>query len=119
VFNPVSVNLTHYRSLLGMALGLFAGSMVSMLSGVVLVRLFCGERSVALSMLRKAATTPIAMGGRRTDRGKPGMTASLAVFGGIIGAIRQRLTLCEFAIGARAGWWPGMGEARLPPSPQL
>ena len=57
------------------------------------MQLLGGERSVALSMLPKAATTPVAMAVAAGIGGKPGLTASLAIFGGIIGAIALRLTL--------------------------
>jgi len=59
---PLAKNFAHVRqSLRGVGLGLLAGSLTSMVSGVLLVRWLGGSKELALSMLPKAVTTPIAM----------------------------------------------------------
>jgi putative effector of murein hydrolase len=121
---PLEHNLVHVRrSLLGISLGLFAGSLVSMLSGAVLVRLLGGEHTVVLSMLPKAVTTPIAMAVAEQIGGKPALTASLAIIGGIIAAVTLRLTLSAVrvhdwrAIGLAAGTaGSGVAAAHVAPS---
>jgi LrgB-like family len=60
---PLARNLHHVRrNLNGIGLALLAGSVTSIVSGVAIVWLLGGSRSVALSMAPKAVTTPIAMG---------------------------------------------------------
>jgi len=87
-------NLAHVgRNLGGIALGLGAGSVTSMVTGVALVRLLGGSRTVALSMLPKAVTTPIAIAISAEIGGQPALTAALAIVGGILTAITLRFTL--------------------------
>ena len=73
-----------------MSLGLLGGSLTSILSGVLLVRLLGGNRELAMSMLPKAVTTPIAMSVAGQIGGLPALTASLAIAGGIIAAVTLR-----------------------------
>ena len=85
---PLAKNLRHIRSSFwGVVFGLAAGSITSMLSGVALVWLFGGTKSVAMSMLPKAVTTPIAIAVSSQIGGKPALTASLAIVGGILTAV--------------------------------
>jgi len=92
---PLARNLHHVRrSLGGVGAALLAGSTVSLLSGVALVRALGGSRGVALSMAPKSATTPIAMSLSQEIGGLPALTAALAIIGGVIAAIvGQRLLL--------------------------
>lgn len=69
----------------GMAL--LAGSASAIISGIVIVHVTGGSRVMALSMAPKAATTPIAIAVSRQAGGMPGLTAGLAVLGGIVAAI--------------------------------
>lgn len=107
---PLARNIIHIRhSLRGVALGLVAGSVTSMLSGVLLVRLLGGNKELAMSMMPKAATTPIAIQIAAQIGGQPALTASLAIVGGIIAAITFRSVLGvirithEHAVGLAAG----------------
>jgi putative effector of murein hydrolase len=85
---PLAINLHHVRrSLHGVGLALLAGSLVSIVSGVAVVWLLGGDRSVALSMAPKAVTTPIAMAVAEQVGGVPALTAVLAIAGGIIAAV--------------------------------
>ena len=88
---PLAKNFVHIRqSLRGVVLGLVAGSLTSMVSGVLLVRWLGGSKELALSMLPKAVTTPIAMSVAGQIGGQPALTATLAIVGGIIAAVTLR-----------------------------
>jgi putative effector of murein hydrolase len=107
---PLENNFIHVkRSFPGISLGLSVGSIVSMLSGAFLVEALGGDRKVALSMLPKAVTTPIAMAVAQQIGGEPALTASLAIVGGIIAAVMLRLILTAMrvrdwrAVGLAAG----------------
>ena len=107
---PLARNLRHIRAGLGgVALGLLAGSVTSMASGVLLVRLFHGSRDVAMSMLPKSVTTPIAMSVAAQVGGLPALAAALAIVGGIVAAVSLRGVLGalrvdhDHAVGLAAG----------------
>ena len=105
---PLENNFIHVkRSFRGISLGLSAGSLVSMVSGAALVKVFGGDRKVALSMLPKAVTTPIAMAVAQQIGGEPALTASLAIVGGIVAAATLRLILS----GMRVRDWRAVGLA--------
>lgn len=88
---PLARNVAHIRrNFCGLGLGLLAGSLSSMLSGVLLVRLTGGSRDIAMSMMPKAVTTPIAMAVSGQIGGQPALTATLAILGGIVAAITFR-----------------------------
>jgi putative effector of murein hydrolase len=88
---PLARNLVHIRqSMWGVIAGLLAGSLTSILSGVVLVRWLGGNNELAMSMLPKAVTTPIAMAVSSQIGGLPALTATLAIIGGIIAAVTFR-----------------------------
>lgn len=85
---PLARNLHHVRrNLRGIGLALLAGCVTSIVSGVGIVWLLGGSRSVVLSMAPKAVTTPIAMAVSQQIGGVPALTASLAILGGIVAAI--------------------------------
>lgn len=107
---PLAKNLLQVRrNLGGVTVGLLAGSFTSMASGMALVRILGGSKGVALSMLPKAATTPIAMTVAQQVGGQPALTASLAIMGGIVAAITLRTVLRllkvthQHAVGLAAG----------------
>jgi putative effector of murein hydrolase len=84
---PLARNLRHVRGALkGVVLALIAGSTVSIVSGIGLVRLLGGSRSLAFSMAPKSVTTPIAMAVSEQIGGLPSLTAVLAIVGGILAA---------------------------------
>jgi len=96
---PLANNFAHVRrSLLGVGFGLAAGCLASMLTGVLLVRLLGGNKELAMSMLPKAVTTPIAMSVAGQIGGAPALTATLAIVGGIIAAVTLRAVLGSFRI---------------------
>ncbi len=91
---PLVNSLNHIRrSLRGLLPALLAGSLVSAVSGYALVRLCGGTREVALSMMPKAATTPIAIGVAQANGGLPSLTAVLAIAGGILVAVSIRAVM--------------------------
>jgi len=96
---PLTRNLRHLRGAMkGIALALAAGSVVSIVSGIGLVRLLGGSRSVALSMAPKSVTTPIAMAVSEQIGGVPSLTAALAIVGGIFAAVVGRDLLARMRI---------------------
>lgn len=118
---PLAKNFSHIRqNLRGVVPGLLAGSITSMVSGVVLVRWLGGSRELAMSMLPKAATTPIAMSVAGQIGGQPALTATLAIVGGIIAAVTLRAVLGifrithKYAVGLAAGTaGSGIGAASV------
>jgi len=96
---PLARNLRHMRGAVkGVILALVAGSLVSIVSGVALVRLLGGSRSVALSMAPKSVTTPIAMAVSQQIGGLPALTAALAIVGGIFAAVVGQTLLTRMRI---------------------
>ncbi|OUJ16764.1 LrgB family protein [Acetobacter sp. DsW_063] len=86
------------RSLPAMVLALLAGSVTSVVSGVLLVVAFGGSHEVALSMAPKAVTTPIAIAITQQIGGTPALTAAFAILGGIIAAMIGETTLRRLGI---------------------
>ena len=85
---PLAKNIGLVRANLhGIGLALLAGSLTSMAAGVGIVWVLGGSQDVALSMVAKAVTTPIAMAVSRQVGGIPALTAALAILGGIVAAI--------------------------------
>ncbi len=85
---PLVRSLEHMRrSLLPMLVALLAGALVGMLSGYALVRALGGSQVVALSMVPKSLTTPIAIGISENLGGVPSLSAVLAIAGGILVAV--------------------------------
>jgi putative effector of murein hydrolase len=96
---PLARNLHHIRrSLHGTALALLAGSATSIISGIAIVWLLGGSRTVALSMAPKAVTTPIAMAVSQDIGGLPTLTAAFAILGGIIAAVAGERLLQSLSI---------------------
>lgn len=67
--------------------GCLAGSLVSVISSVVLCRLFGLEDNLVASMIPRAVTSPIAMEISETIGGIVPVTVSAVIFSGIIGAV--------------------------------
>ncbi|WP_363323445.1 LrgB family protein [uncultured Bradyrhizobium sp.] len=86
-----------WENLLGVGLAVLAGSISSIGSGIGLVWLFGGSRTIALAMAPKAATTPIAVAVSSQVGGVPALTAALAILGGILAAAlgRKLLTMLK------------------------
>lgn len=84
---PLAENLVHVRrSLVGVVVAVLAGSASSMICGVALVRALGGSRALALAMAPKAVTTPIAIAIAHQIGAEPGLSAVLAIMGGVVGA---------------------------------
>ena len=75
------------RSLWPMLAALFAGSVTGAVTGYGLVRVLGGSRVLALSMLPKSLTTPIALEVSQTVGGLPSLTAVLAILAGVLTAV--------------------------------
>lgn len=120
---PLVNNLHHIRRSLGpLLIALLAGSLASSISGYMLVRILGGSPDVALSMMPKAATTPIAIGVAQTIGGLPSLTAVLAIAGGVIAAVSIQKTMALLKIkdwrayGLAAGTaGSGIGTAQVVP----
>lgn len=85
---PLVESWEHVRRSRGaLVAALIAGSGVSAISGYGLVRICGGTRAVALAMMPKSTTTPIAMAVAERAGGPPALTAVLAIAGGILVAI--------------------------------
>jgi predicted murein hydrolase (TIGR00659 family) len=85
---PLVLSLEHMRrSFWPMMSALLAGSIVGIVSGYCLVRLFGGSQLIAISMIPKSLTTPIAIGVSTSIGGVPALSACLAIIGGILIAI--------------------------------
>lgn len=85
---PLAKNLQLVRrNWKSLGVALIAGSMASIVSGVIIVWLLGGSRSIALSMAPKSVTTPIAMAVADEIGGVPALTAVLAILGGVVAAI--------------------------------
>jgi putative effector of murein hydrolase len=85
---PLIKNIDHVKGRLGsISLALMAGSLLSAVTGIGLVRICGGSRAVAFSMAPKAVTTPIAIKIAQAAGGIPSLSAALAIIGGILVAI--------------------------------
>ena len=77
---------------------LLAGSVTGAVSAYVTVRLCGGDRLLALSMLPKSLTTPIAMDVSQAIGGAPALTAIFAIFAGVLTAVLLPWLLRVFRI---------------------
>jgi putative effector of murein hydrolase len=85
---PMVQSLEHLRrGLLPTLAALFAGALIGAVSAYGIVRLCGGSRLLALSMMPKSLTTPIAMGVADTIGGTASLTAVFAIVAGILTAI--------------------------------
>jgi predicted murein hydrolase (TIGR00659 family) len=72
---------------LPMVAALLVGSLVAMLSAVVVGWVFGLRGAVLLSLVPKSATSPVALGVSEVIGGLPTLTAALVILTGIIGAV--------------------------------
>ena len=113
-------------NLLPMLAALLAGALISMISGYGLVRMCGGSPQLALSMLPKSLTTPIAIDVAQTIGGIPSLSAVLAIVSGILVAVGINAT-CRLmgvddpsAVGLAAGTaGSGIGASRVIPQHPL
>ena len=85
---PMVLSLEHLRRGLAATLAaLVAGSVTGATSAYLLVRLCGGDHLLALSMLPKSLTTPIAMGVSAAIGGTASLTAVFAILAGILAAV--------------------------------
>ena len=108
------------RNLWPMLLAILAGSVTSMVSGYALVRAFGGSQVLALSMLPKSLTTPIALDIAQSIGAIPSLVAVLAILAGILvavainGVLRWIRVSDPSAIGLAAGTaGSGVGASRV------
>ncbi|MDO8290232.1 MAG: LrgB family protein [Parvibaculum sp.] len=117
---PLYINFSHVRAAWRpMALALVAGSVVAVVSSIVIGHMLGASIETVRSLAPKTVTTPIAMGIAREIGGIPELTAAFVIFTGIIGAVSAaflfRLVGIKderargFAFGVAAG---GIGTAR-------
>jgi predicted murein hydrolase (TIGR00659 family) len=75
------------RMLVPMLIALPIGAVVSIVTGVLAVRVLGGDHVLELTMAPKAATTPVSLAVSDTIGGLPPLTAVLAIVVGIVGAV--------------------------------
>ena len=75
------------RMLVPMLIALPCGALVSIGTGVLVVRALGGSHLLQLTMAPKAATTPVSIAVSQTIGGLPPLTAVLTIVAGIVGAI--------------------------------
>ncbi|GAC1429444.1 MAG: LrgB family protein [Candidatus Velthaea sp.] len=94
------------RSALAILVAITAGSLTSVISGVVIARVLGASEAVTRSLAPKSVTAPIAMGISEHIGGIPTLTAALVILTGITGAI-----LAPFLFGPGKPDWPARGLA--------
>ena len=107
---PLARSLSHLRrSLVPTLIALVIGSLTGAVSAYVLVHVVGGDRVLALTMMPKSLTTPIALEVSQNIGGLPSLTAVFAIMAGILTAVAlpalQRVLRVndEAAIGLAAG----------------
>lgn len=75
------------RLLIPMLIALPCGALISIGTGVLVVRALGGSHVLQLTMAPKAATTPVSIAVSQTIGGLPPLTAVLTIVAGIVGAI--------------------------------
>ena len=119
---PLAANLDVIRQRLGrILLAVSAGLATSAITGALLAKLL-GGGSLAIAMLPKAATTPIALAVATSLGGNGALAATFAVLGGVVVAAALRPVLgslgieAEDAVGLAAGVaGSGIGAASVAP----
>lgn len=85
---PLVDNMDTIRRLVApIILALFAGSLVAVISAILLGQAFGLSDMVILSLSPKSTTAPVALGISEAVGGIPGLTAVLVILTGIIGAV--------------------------------
>lgn len=75
------------RMFVPMLVALPVGALVSIVTGVLAVRLLGGDHVLEFTMAPKAATTPVSLAVSGSIGGLPALTAVLAIVTGIVGAV--------------------------------
>jgi predicted murein hydrolase (TIGR00659 family) len=75
------------RMFVPMVVALPVGAVVSIVTGVLAVRLLGGDHVLELTMAPKAATTPVSLAVSGAIGGLPALTALLALVTGVVGAV--------------------------------
>lgn len=78
--------------------GCLAGSVVSMVSAALLCRAFALDKAVAMALLPKSVTTPIAMELSAQHGGLVAVTVAAVIFTGIFGAVLSPLLIRLFHV---------------------
>ena len=118
---PLVRAITHIRrSLWPMLAALVAGSVTGAVSGYALVRMCGGSQVLALTMLPKSVTTPIALEVAHSVGGVPSLTAVLAILSGVMVAVGINhatswiRVIAPAAVGRAAGTaGSGIGASRV------
>jgi putative effector of murein hydrolase len=90
---------------LPLTIALFAGGLTSIVTSVVVARLFVVDDSLVRGFIAKSVTAPIAMGVAEHIGASPTLTAIFAVSTGILGAILGRFIFD--GLGAKIWWQRG------------
>ncbi len=91
--------------------GLLAGSLTAVFLVLLLCFLFQAQTPIALSLLPKSATTPIAMAISEIIGGIPSLTASVVILTGIVGAALGPFFLHKMGIKNEIAMGVGIGTA--------
>ncbi len=114
---PLARSLTHLRkSLVPTLIALVVGSITGAVSAYVLVLVMGGSRQLALTMMPKSLTTPIALEVSQGIGGLPSLTAVFAIMAGILTAValplmRRLLRINDEAATGLAAGTAGSGIA--------
>ncbi len=103
---PLVRSLEHLRrGLLPTLAALVAGSVTGALSAYAIVRVFGGNQQLALTMLPKSLTTPIAIDVSQTIGGLPSLTTVFAIAAGVLVAVTLPwlMKMCRVSDPAAAG----------------
>lgn len=105
---PLYANLEHVRrTALPMVVALFVGSVVAMVSALLIAKALGITGQTLISLTPKSATAPVAIGISEKLGGLPTLTASLVLLTGIIGAI-----IAPYVLNALRVWdWRARGFA--------
>ncbi|WP_028535177.1 LrgB family protein [Paludibacterium yongneupense] len=96
---PLYDNLARLKRAGGaLALTLFGGGLIGIVSGTVLGRAMGLPRQAVLSLMPRSVTTPIAMGVAESIGGIPALAAALVILTGIVGAVMVRPLLYRFGL---------------------
>lgn len=109
---PLWLRRTELRQHLGrLVLAGFMGGAVSALSAYFLARWLLLPDSIALSLIPKSVTAPVAMGLAESIGGIPELAAVFAVLSGLIGALLARSLFTLIKIGQSKEDWTRRGFA--------
>ncbi len=102
-------NLKRYYLAIGV--GLLAGSLTAILLAVLICFVLRSDLAIALSLLPKSATTPIAMAISEMSGGIASLTATIVILTGIVGATFGPFALRKMGIQNEIAMGVGIGTA--------